>query len=58
MSSLAQKMKLRAQKASLEEDRVSFESFNNMPLSEMGQQTIDFGEKYRGQSMLDCPNGF
>ena len=52
MSSLAQRMKARAQKASLEEDVQSLEAFRKMPLSEMKQLTVDFGDKYRGQSYL------
>lgn len=45
-------MKARAQKASLEEDVQSLEAFRKIPLSEMNQLTVDFRDKYRGQSYL------
>ena len=52
MATLAQKMKARAQRAKIEDEMQSLEAFQRMPLSEMKQLTVDFGEKYRGQSYL------
>ena len=52
MATLAQKMKARAQRANIETEMQSLESFQKMSLSEMKQLTVDFGEKYRGQSYL------
>jgi len=50
MTSLVQRMKARSQKTSLAETQQEMTKFQQMPLIEMRQQTIDFGEKYRGKS--------